>query len=110
MTHLAFELRTNTPDALTADLAARVEASGYRSLWTNHPPDEDGLGHLAKMAAATTRITLGTSVFPLRLIVFTTNGSVVNTVLVTLNNFARPPGPTIPSLLKRSGCTGTRYT
>ena len=32
MTHLAFELRTNTPDALTADLAERVEASGYRSL------------------------------------------------------------------------------
>ena len=65
MTHLAFELRTNTPDALTADLAARVEASGYRSLWTNHPPDEDGLGHLAKMAAATTRITLGTAVVPI---------------------------------------------
>jgi alkanesulfonate monooxygenase SsuD/methylene tetrahydromethanopterin reductase-like flavin-dependent oxidoreductase (luciferase family) len=65
MTHLAFELRTNTPDALTADLAERVEASGYRSLWTNHPPDEDGLGHLAKMAAATTRITLGTAVVPI---------------------------------------------
>ncbi len=61
MTHLAFELRTNTPDALTAELAERAEARGYRSLWVNHPPDEDGLGHLAKMAAATTRITLGTA-------------------------------------------------
>jgi alkanesulfonate monooxygenase SsuD/methylene tetrahydromethanopterin reductase-like flavin-dependent oxidoreductase (luciferase family) len=65
MTHLAFELRTNTPDSLTADLAERVEASGYRSLWVNHPPDEDGLGRLAKMAAATTRITLGTAVVPI---------------------------------------------
>jgi alkanesulfonate monooxygenase SsuD/methylene tetrahydromethanopterin reductase-like flavin-dependent oxidoreductase (luciferase family) len=65
MTHLAFELRTNTPDSLTADLAERVEANGYRSLWVNHPPDEDGLGHLAKMAAATSRITLGTAVVPI---------------------------------------------
>jgi len=64
MTHLAFELRTSTPDSLTAELAERVEASGYRSLWVNHPPEEDGLGHLAKMAAATTRITLGTAVVP----------------------------------------------
>ena len=51
MTHLAFELRTNTPDTLSAELAERVEARGYRSLWVNHPPDEDGLGQLAKMAA-----------------------------------------------------------
>ena len=65
MTHLAFELRTNTPDALTAELAERAEARGYRSLWVNHPPDEDGLGHLAKMAAATMRITLGTAVVPI---------------------------------------------
>src|SRR5258708_36619366 len=65
MTHLDYELRTTPPDSLTADLAERVEASGYRSLWVNHPPDEDGLGHLAKMAAATTRITLGTAVVPI---------------------------------------------
>ena len=65
MTHLAFELRTSTPGSLTAELAERVEASGYRSLWVNHPPDEDGLGHLATMAAATARITLGTAVVPI---------------------------------------------
>ena len=65
MTHLAFELRTSTPDSVAADLAERVEASGYRSLWVNHPPDEDGLGHLATMAAATMRITLGTAVVPI---------------------------------------------
>jgi alkanesulfonate monooxygenase SsuD/methylene tetrahydromethanopterin reductase-like flavin-dependent oxidoreductase (luciferase family) len=65
MTHLAFELRTSTPDSVAADLAERVEASGYRSLWVNNPPDEDGLGHLATMAAATTRITLGTAVVPI---------------------------------------------
>ena len=65
MTHLAFELRTSTPDSVAADLAERVEASGYRSLWVNHPPDEDGLGQLATMAAATTRITLGTAVVPI---------------------------------------------
>jgi alkanesulfonate monooxygenase SsuD/methylene tetrahydromethanopterin reductase-like flavin-dependent oxidoreductase (luciferase family) len=45
MTHLAFELRTNTPDALTAELAEQAEARGYRSLWVNHPPDEDGQRH-----------------------------------------------------------------
>ncbi len=65
MTHLAFELRTNTPEALIPVLAERVEASGYRSLWVNHPPDADGIGCLAAMAAATERITLGTAVIPI---------------------------------------------
>ena len=65
MTHLAFELRTNTPEALIPALAEQVEASGYRSLWVNHPPDADGLGALAAMAAATERITVGTAVIPL---------------------------------------------
>ena len=65
MTHLAFELRTNTPESLLPALAEQVEASGYRSLWINHPPDEDGLGCLAAMAAATARITLGTAVVPI---------------------------------------------
>ena len=64
MTRLAFELRTSTPDPVLASIAARVEASGYRSLWVNHPPGDDGLGQLAKMAAATSRITLGTAVVP----------------------------------------------
>ena len=64
MTHLAFELRTNTPGSLIPALAERVEQSGYRSLWVNHPPDADGLGCLAAMAAATARITLGTAVVP----------------------------------------------
>jgi hypothetical protein len=36
VTHLAFELRTSTPDSLVASLAEQVEASGYRSLWVNH--------------------------------------------------------------------------
>jgi alkanesulfonate monooxygenase SsuD/methylene tetrahydromethanopterin reductase-like flavin-dependent oxidoreductase (luciferase family) len=65
MTHLAFELRTNTPGSLLPALAEQVEASGYRSLWVNHPPDEDGIGCLAAMAAATARITLGTAVVPI---------------------------------------------
>jgi alkanesulfonate monooxygenase SsuD/methylene tetrahydromethanopterin reductase-like flavin-dependent oxidoreductase (luciferase family) len=65
MTHLAFELRTNTPAALIPALAEQVEASGYRSLWVNHPPDADGLGALAAMAAATERITVGTAVIPI---------------------------------------------
>jgi alkanesulfonate monooxygenase SsuD/methylene tetrahydromethanopterin reductase-like flavin-dependent oxidoreductase (luciferase family) len=65
MTRLAFELRTNTPGSLLAALAGQVEASGYRSLWVNHPPDEDGIGCLAAMAAATGRITLGTAVVPI---------------------------------------------
>jgi hypothetical protein len=64
VTHLAFELRTSTPDSLVAGLAERAGTGGYRSLWVNHPPDEDGLGRLAQMAAATTRITLGTAVVP----------------------------------------------
>ena len=65
MTHLAFELRTNTPEALIPALAEQAEASGYRSLWVNHPPDADGIGALAAMAAATERITLGTAVIPI---------------------------------------------
>jgi alkanesulfonate monooxygenase SsuD/methylene tetrahydromethanopterin reductase-like flavin-dependent oxidoreductase (luciferase family) len=64
VTHLAFELRTNTPRSLIPALAERVEQSGYRSLWVNHPPDADGLGCLAAMASATARITLGTAVVP----------------------------------------------
>ena len=65
MTHLAFELRTNTPGPLVPVLAERVEAAGYRSLWVNHPPDADGLGCLSAMASATERITLGTAVIPI---------------------------------------------
>lgn len=65
MTHLAFELRSSTPDPVLASLAARVESGGYRSVWVNHPPGEDGIGQLAKVAAATTRITLGTAVVPI---------------------------------------------
>jgi alkanesulfonate monooxygenase SsuD/methylene tetrahydromethanopterin reductase-like flavin-dependent oxidoreductase (luciferase family) len=65
VTHLAFELRTSTPGSLLPALAEQVEASGYRSLWVNHPPDEDGIGCLAAMAAATVRITLGTAVVPI---------------------------------------------
>ena len=64
MTHLAFELKTDTPGPVLADVAGRVEADGYRSLWVNHPPDADGLAQLARMAAATSRITLGTAVVP----------------------------------------------
>ena len=64
MTQLAFELRTNTPEPVVAGIAERVEARGYRSVWVNHPPDADGIGQLAKMAAATSRITLGTAVIP----------------------------------------------
>jgi alkanesulfonate monooxygenase SsuD/methylene tetrahydromethanopterin reductase-like flavin-dependent oxidoreductase (luciferase family) len=64
VTHLAFELRTSTPDPVLASIAAQVEASGYRSVWVNHPPGDDGLGQLAKVAAATSRITLGTAVVP----------------------------------------------
>ena len=65
MTHLAFELRTSIPDPVLASVAARVEAGGYRSVWVNHPPGEDGIGQLAKVAAATARITLGTAVVPI---------------------------------------------
>ncbi len=64
MTHLAFELKTDTPGPVLADVAGRVEADGYRSLWVNHPPGADGLAQLARMAAATSRITLGTAVVP----------------------------------------------
>jgi len=64
VTHLAFELRTSTPGSLIPALAERVEESGYRSLWVNYPPGEDGIGCLAAMASATARITLGTAVVP----------------------------------------------
>jgi alkanesulfonate monooxygenase SsuD/methylene tetrahydromethanopterin reductase-like flavin-dependent oxidoreductase (luciferase family) len=65
VTHLAFELRTGTPDPVLASVAARVEEAGYRSAWVNNPPGEDGIGQLSKVAAATARITLGTAVVPI---------------------------------------------
>jgi alkanesulfonate monooxygenase SsuD/methylene tetrahydromethanopterin reductase-like flavin-dependent oxidoreductase (luciferase family) len=65
MTHLALELRTSTPGSLIPALAEQAETSGYRSLWVNHPPEEDGIGCLSAMAAATERITLGTAVIPI---------------------------------------------
>ncbi len=65
VTHLAFELRTSTPAPVVASIAKQVEERGYRSIWVNHPPDEDGIGQLAKVAAATSRITLGTAVIPI---------------------------------------------
>ncbi len=52
MTHLAFELKTDTPEPVLADISGRVEADGYRSLWVNHPPDADGLGQLVEAAIA----------------------------------------------------------
>jgi alkanesulfonate monooxygenase SsuD/methylene tetrahydromethanopterin reductase-like flavin-dependent oxidoreductase (luciferase family) len=65
VTHLAFELKTDTPEPVVASIAKRVEARGYRSAWVNHPPDADGIGQLARIAAATTRITVGTGVVPI---------------------------------------------
>jgi alkanesulfonate monooxygenase SsuD/methylene tetrahydromethanopterin reductase-like flavin-dependent oxidoreductase (luciferase family) len=65
VTHLAFELRTSTPDPVLSRVAARVEAAGYRSVWVNNPPGEDGIGQLSKVAAATDRITVGTAVVPI---------------------------------------------
>jgi alkanesulfonate monooxygenase SsuD/methylene tetrahydromethanopterin reductase-like flavin-dependent oxidoreductase (luciferase family) len=64
VTHLAFELKTDTPEPVAAAIAERVEALGYRSLWVNHPPGADGIGQLARVAAATSRITVGTGVVP----------------------------------------------
>jgi hypothetical protein len=44
---------------------------------------------------------------PFLSIVRTVKGSVLHTVFVTLNNFARPPGPRIIAILKMSGWLGT---
>jgi alkanesulfonate monooxygenase SsuD/methylene tetrahydromethanopterin reductase-like flavin-dependent oxidoreductase (luciferase family) len=65
VTHLAFELKTDTPPDVAAGIARRAEERGYRSLWVNHPPDADGIGQLARIAGATTRITVGTAVVPI---------------------------------------------
>lgn len=64
MTHLSFALRTDTPPPVAAGIAERVEARGYRSVWVNHPPGEDGIAQAARIAKATTRITVGTAVIP----------------------------------------------
>jgi alkanesulfonate monooxygenase SsuD/methylene tetrahydromethanopterin reductase-like flavin-dependent oxidoreductase (luciferase family) len=64
VTHLAFALRTDTPPQVANGLAERVEARGYRSVWVNHPPDADGIAQAARIAEATTRITVGTAVVP----------------------------------------------
>jgi alkanesulfonate monooxygenase SsuD/methylene tetrahydromethanopterin reductase-like flavin-dependent oxidoreductase (luciferase family) len=65
VTHLSFALRTDTPPQAVAGAAQRIEERGYRSAWVNHPPDADGIGVLARMAEATTRITVGTAVVPI---------------------------------------------
>ena len=71
---LAFgaHLAAMKPQALRA-LAARVETWGYDSLWVPdhlsfHYPIYESVAHLAFLAAATTRVRLGTAVFllPLR--------------------------------------------
>jgi len=85
VTHLAFELRTSTPDPVLASVAAGVEAAGYRSVWVNNPPGEDGIGQLSKIAAATERITLGTAVVPISAVP-------PDAILRRLDETALPPG------------------
>ena len=47
------------------DLAARCEALGYHSLWSNDEPTASGLETLARFAAAAPRVELGVGVLPL---------------------------------------------
>jgi alkanesulfonate monooxygenase SsuD/methylene tetrahydromethanopterin reductase-like flavin-dependent oxidoreductase (luciferase family) len=64
VTHLAFALKTDTPSHVATGIAQRVEVRGYRSVWVDHPPDADGIAQAARIAEATTRITVGTAVVP----------------------------------------------
>lgn len=50
---------------LARELAARCEALGYDSLWSNDEPAARGLHTLAQFAAATVRLELGVGVLPL---------------------------------------------
>jgi alkanesulfonate monooxygenase SsuD/methylene tetrahydromethanopterin reductase-like flavin-dependent oxidoreductase (luciferase family) len=50
---------------LARELAARCEAAGYHSLWSNDEPGASGLETLAHLAAAASRIELGVGVLPL---------------------------------------------
>lgn len=50
---------------LARDLAARCQALGYHSLWSNDEPTAPGLETLAHFAAAAPRLELGVGVLPL---------------------------------------------
>ena len=89
MTHLAFELRTDTPEPVAVTIAQRAEARGYRSLWVDHPPGADGIGQLARMGAATSRITLGTGVVPISAV---PPGDILRRIEET-GELATPPSP-----------------
>lgn len=52
------------PAEVATELARRVEAAGYASLWTTDTPSADGLADLAAFAAGSTTLELGIGVAP----------------------------------------------
>lgn len=54
-----------TPQAVIAELAPRIEESGFRGLWLNDTPGGDSLAGLAVAAGVTTRLQLATGVIPI---------------------------------------------
>ena len=51
--------------SLIRELAPRIEAAGFRSIWLNDSPDGDSLEGLAVAAGVTTTLKLATGVIPL---------------------------------------------
>jgi alkanesulfonate monooxygenase SsuD/methylene tetrahydromethanopterin reductase-like flavin-dependent oxidoreductase (luciferase family) len=56
---------SSLPAVVISELAEAAEACGYRTFWTNHTPDGDGLDAIGVAADATTSLRLGVGVVPL---------------------------------------------
>jgi alkanesulfonate monooxygenase SsuD/methylene tetrahydromethanopterin reductase-like flavin-dependent oxidoreductase (luciferase family) len=66
MTDLGFlvQVQAGPSEALVGSAARAAEDAGYRTLWVNNPPGQDGLTPVAWAARSTTRLTLGSAVIP----------------------------------------------
>jgi len=65
MTSVSIGLHGATPHDIISELAPRIEAAGFATLWLNDTPQGDSLAGLAAAASVTTTLGLGSGVIPL---------------------------------------------
>ena len=65
MPSVSIGLHGATPHDLIRDLAPRIEAAGFTTLWLNDTPQGDSLAGLAVAASVTSTLGLGAGVIPL---------------------------------------------
>ncbi|MBV8714575.1 MAG: LLM class flavin-dependent oxidoreductase [Chloroflexi bacterium] len=64
MSDLGVMIRRDTAEPTLRSVARLAEELGYRCVWVNHPPNQDGFGPLSWAAQATQRVALGIGVVP----------------------------------------------